>query len=218
MSTKPVLSPDGIRYESATAAAAGTGVCRKLIAKKAAKGVGGWSYADVSPTLVSKVEEYLAALGDYGGTVGEVAKYIYGGAVTTSERATVSATLMALVHSKRARKTSEMRKLSTKISGKAGVVYVLTADTKAAPLPAMETGAGNVRHRSRARRIVMIERDILPESETPQELARHADSLRHRYPVVPLKGGRWLVDDVEVAAGDVIALARGEVKLRELRG
>lgn len=58
---------------------------------------------------------------------------------------------------------------------------------------------------------------VLGEAETNPELAAHADALRRRFaPVAPLRGGRWLVCGYELEAGDMVALARGEVRLREL--
>lgn len=219
MTARPVLAPDGTRYASAAEAADATGMCRKLVAKKAGQGRDGWRYADVEPSLVARVLEILATVGSRGATVGEAVKVMYGGCPSQHQRSRISATLIELSQSGRAVKTAEQRAVTASV--RPGAVYVIAGEAVEQPARIVtETGAGNIRRRERTRPVVPVERDVavLPEGETPAELLRYAHRLRRDWPVVPLKCGKWLVDDVEVSAADLVALATGEIRLRELRG
>lgn len=216
MTARPVLAPDGTWYPSIKAAAVAHNTDKDVMRMRIVRRTNGWKFAGEADTIIGRVFELVQTAGSHGATLGEVAKLLHGDSFSESELSTVSSSMTRLRHAGRiepngqSRRTGKQRNTST--------VYVAIATEAPAPREP-DAHVGNIRRAYKPPRVVPIERTVavLPESETPQELARYADKLRRDWPVVPLRGGKWLVDDVEVAAADLVALARGDVRLRQLR-
>jgi hypothetical protein len=216
MTARPVIAPDGTIYPAGTRAAAhAKGITTEAIRKAIARGTSGWRYADEGDTVIAKCLEVIQGAGKHGATMAEV-----DAAIGRRERSykTVSSAISSLCTRGLVERAGQARRLGRPAS----TVYVAVAEPMPLPLREPTTQVGNIRHsRFAMQRPALIERDVAvaAEGDVAPELLRYRDMLMSRFqPVVPLKCGRWLVERFTLPAEDMVALAKGEVRLRELVG